>query len=267
MQPEPAPHDSKQQHGFERERDRRRGRGTMVAEARHQRDAQRAAPHGSGVRRDHGKIYSKLTLNSYARSPPIRVNFSAAPSAFASGGKPSSSNSKRLTPGGPLSSNFGIGSAQSGVGPSTNRLTSFPSGAVASTSTFEFPSRLTSRIVSGLGSPTLAGFGTVSSAADSAPSSVLATLAKVSSLLASTGIQSFSQTAYWISARSVTGLSLLLATMRSGSTTCCLYPSEWPPAPSSNFIGAGHKTVTASTLSDLEKSKRGGTPESPAVRQ
>ena len=32
-------------------------------------------------------------------------------------------------------------------------------------------------------------------------------------------------------------------------------------------IGAGHKTVTASTLSDFEKSKRGGTPESPGVRQ
>src|SRR6202007_846928 len=28
-----------------------------------------------------------------------------------------------------------------------------------------------------------------------------------------------------------------------------------------------HNTVTASTLSDLEKSKRGGTPESPGVRQ
>src|SRR4029077_20042692 len=108
---------------------------------------------------------------------------------------PSSSNSKRLTPGGPRSSNFGIGSAQSGVGPSTNRLTSFPSGAVTSTSTLVFPSRLTSRMVSGLGSPTLAGFGTVLSASDKLASSVLATLAKASSALASTGMQSFSQTA------------------------------------------------------------------------
>src|SRR6516225_6227326 len=40
-----------------------------------------------------------------------------------------------------------------------------------------------------------------------------------------------------------------------------------PPAPSSNFCGAGHITVTASTLSDLEKSNRGGTPESPGMRQ
>ena len=32
-------------------------------------------------------------------------------------------------------------------------------------------------------------------------------------------------------------------------------------------LGAGHITVTASTLSDLEKSNRGGTPESPGVRQ
>jgi hypothetical protein len=62
-------------------------------------------------------------------------------------------------------------------------------------------------------------------------------------------------------------LSAFLATIRSGSTTCCLYPSAVPPAPSSNFFGAGHSTVTASTLSDLEKSKRGGTPESPGVRQ
>ena len=50
-------------------------------------------------------------------------------------------------------------------------------------------------MVSGLGSPTLAGFGTVSSAANSALSSVLATLVKASSALASTGMQSFSQTA------------------------------------------------------------------------
>ena len=34
-----------------------------------------------------------------------------------------------------------------------------------------------------------------------------------------------------------------------------------------NFIGAGHRIVTASTLSDFEKSKRGGTPESPGLRQ
>ena len=45
------------------------------------------------------------------------------------------------------------------------------------------------------------------------------------------------------------------------------YPSDMPPAPSSNFSGAGHNTVTASTLSDFEKSNRGGTPESPGVRQ
>src|SRR5712672_3341872 len=150
---------------------------------------------GTGVRRDHGKTYSRLTLNSYARSPPTRVNFSAAPSGFAPGGRPSSSNSKRLTPGGLCSSNVGTGSAQSGVGPSTNRLTSLASGAATSTRTDDLPSRLTSRIVSGLGSPILAGFGTVSRAANSALSSVLATLAKASSATASTGMQSFSQTA------------------------------------------------------------------------
>jgi hypothetical protein len=42
---------------------------------------------------------------------------------------------------------------------------------------------------------------------------------------------------------------------------------EWPPAPSSNLSGAGQRTVTASMLSDLEKSNRGGTPESPGLRQ
>src|SRR5204863_353913 len=81
---------------------------------------------------------------------------------------------------------FGIGSAQSGVGPSTYRLTSFVSGALTSTSTFLSPSRLTSRIVIGVASPIFAGFGTVSSAAARLPSSVLATLEKVSSLLAAT---------------------------------------------------------------------------------
>jgi hypothetical protein len=50
-------------------------------------------------------------------------------------------------------------------------------------------------MVSGLGSPIVAGFGTVSRAANSALSSVLATLVKASSALASTGMQSFSQTA------------------------------------------------------------------------
>ena len=35
----------------------------------------------------------------------------------------------------------------------------------------------------------------------------------------------------------------------------------------SNFSGAGHITVTASMFSDFEKSNRGGTPESPGVRQ
>jgi len=56
--------------------------------------------------------------------------------------------------------------------------------------------------------------------------------------------------------------------MRSGNTTCCLYPSEKPPAPSSNFIGAGHKTITASTIVRTWRSRsRGGTPESPGVRQ
>src|ERR1700722_6806730 len=134
-------------------------------------------------------------LNSKERSPPTSVNFSAAPSGLVPGGRPSSSKENRLTPGGLCSTGVGIGSAQSGVGPSTNKLTSLASGVATSTRTVDLPSRLTSRMVSGLGSPTLAGFGPVSSAADSALSSVLATLVKASSGLASTGMQSFSQTA------------------------------------------------------------------------
>src|ERR1700722_2831888 len=134
-------------------------------------------------------------LNSKERSPPTSVNFSAAPAGLAPGGRPSSSKAKRLTPGGLCSSKFGIGSPQSGVGPSTNRPTSLLSGATTSTSTVDLPSRLTSRMVSGFGSPILAGLGTLSSAANSALSSVLATLAKASSALASTGMQIFSQTA------------------------------------------------------------------------
>src|SRR5437899_2977891 len=66
---------------------------------------------------------TKLTLNSYARSPPTSVSLSAAPSGLTPGGRPSSSNAKRFTPGGPCSTSFGTGNAQSGVGPSTNRLT------------------------------------------------------------------------------------------------------------------------------------------------
>src|ERR1700733_3117958 len=139
--------------------------------------------------------HSRLILNSYERSPPTSVSLSAAPSGLAPGGRPSSWKLKRLTPGGLCSTGSGTGSAQSGVGPSTNRLTCSASGAVTSTSTADFPSRLTSRMVSGLGSPTLAGLGTVSRAANNALSSVLATLVKGSSALASTGIQSFSQTA------------------------------------------------------------------------
>ena len=69
------------------------------------------------------------------------------------GGRPSRSNAKRFTPGGPCSINFGTGSAQSGVGPSTNTLTSPLPGATTSTSTPFLPSRFTSRMVSGLGSP------------------------------------------------------------------------------------------------------------------
>src|SRR5271163_566217 len=108
---------------------------------------------------------------------------------------PSSSKAKRLTPGGPCSRSFGTGSAQSGVGPSTNKLIVLASGEITSTRTVDLPLRLTSRMVSGLGSPTDDGFGTVSSAANRTLSSVLATLENVSSVLASTGMQIFSQTA------------------------------------------------------------------------
>src|ERR1700692_1721735 len=139
--------------------------------------------------------HSRLILNSKERSPPTSVILRAAPSGLVPGGMPSSSKAKRLTPGGLCSSNFGTGSAQSGVGPSTNRLTVRASGESTSTSTVDLPSRLTLRMVSGLGSPTLAGLGTVSSAANSALSSVLATLVKVSSAFASTGMQIFSHTA------------------------------------------------------------------------
>src|ERR1700686_3475075 len=137
----------------------------------------------------------KLILNSYDRSPPTSVNLSAAPSGLAPGGRPSSSKAKRLTPGGLCSSRAGTGSAQSDVGPSTNRLTSLASGVTTSTQTVDLPSRLTSRMVSGLGSPILAGFGTVSRAANSALSSVLATLVNASSTSASTGMHNLSHTA------------------------------------------------------------------------
>src|ERR1700738_5733110 len=150
---------------------------------------------GPGLCRDDIEDQSRLILNSYDRSPLTSVSLSAAPSGLTPGGTPSSSKAKRLTPGGLCSSNFGTGSPQSGVGPSTNRLTSLASGLTTSTSTVDLPSRLTSRMVSGLGSPTLAGFGTVSSAANRALSSVLATLLMASSALASTGMQSFSHTA------------------------------------------------------------------------
>src|ERR1700739_3570615 len=112
-------------------------------------------------------------LNSYARSPTTSVSFRAAPSGSAPGGTPSSSKTKRFTPGGLFSSSFGTGKPQSGVGPSTNRLTGRASGVTTSTSTCDLPSRLTSRIVSGFGSLTLAGLGIVSGAAEQAPSSVL----------------------------------------------------------------------------------------------
>src|SRR5260370_525951 len=128
-------------------------------------------------------------------APPTRGHLSGATSGFVPGGRASSSKAKRLTPGGLCSSSVGTGSAQSGVGPSTNRLTSLVSGTATSTSTLDCPSRLTSRMVNGLGSPTLAGLGTVSRAANSALSSVLATLVMASSAPASTGMQSFSQTA------------------------------------------------------------------------
>src|SRR5262249_2064188 len=139
----------------------------------------RAVVMGSGFRRNDSQF--KFTLNSYARSPPTSVSFSEAPSGVAPGGRPSSSKMKRFTPGGPCSSSFGIGSAQSGVGPSTNRLTSLESGALTSTSTLLSPSRLISRIVIGAGSPIFTGFGTASSAAARLPSSVLAPLPKGSS--------------------------------------------------------------------------------------
>src|SRR5262249_15551393 len=127
--------------------------------------------------------HSKLMLYSYERSGPTSVSFKAAPSALMPGGTPSRGNEKRFTPGGLCSASFGTGRPQSGVGPSTKRSTRRSSGVTTSTTTRDLPSRLTSRIVSGFGSPMLAGFGTVSRAANSALSSVLATLLKASSAL------------------------------------------------------------------------------------
>jgi len=155
--------------------------------------------------------------------PPTSVSFSAAPSALTLAGRPSSLNENRFTPRGARSCRVGIGSAQSGVGPSTNRLTSSLGLSVAtSTVTVDSPSRLTLRIVRGFGSPIRAGFGTISSAAASVLSSALATLAKASSMLASAGMHSFAHTAKLTVARSVIGLSALVAAIRSGSTTCSL---------------------------------------------
>src|ERR1700753_2541611 len=147
----------------------------------------------------------RLTLNSYDRSAPTRVSFSAAPSGLTPGGTPSSLNEKRFTPGGLCSTGVGTGRPQSGVGPSTNKFTLRVSGVTTSTITPDLPSRLTSRMVSGLGSPTLAGFGTVSSAGDSALSSVLATPLEGGAPLACTGMQIFSHTAYSTAARRVNG--------------------------------------------------------------
>ena len=70
-----------------------------------------------------------------------------------------------------------------------------------------------------------------------------------------------------MSARSVTGLSAFFGDNPQRQHDLVVIAQDWPPAPSSNFVGAGHSTVTASILSDFEKSKRGGTPESPGVRQ
>src|SRR5260370_33084467 len=150
---------------------------------------------GPSLCRDDFEDQSRLILNSYDRSPLTSVSLSAAPSGLTPGGTPSSSKAKRLTPGGLCPSNFGTGNPQSGVGPSTNKLTGLASGETTSTRTVDLPSRLTSRMVRGLGSPTLSGFGAVSSAASSALSSGLAVLVKGSSMLASTGMQIFSQTA------------------------------------------------------------------------
>ena len=85
--------------------------------------------------RDDAGLTIQIRVELVGRLGPTSVNFSAAPSGLAPGGSPSRSNAKRFTPGGLGSTGSGTGSAQSGVGPSTNRLTSLPSGETTSTST------------------------------------------------------------------------------------------------------------------------------------
>ena len=70
-----------------------------------------------------------------ASSWETAVKVSIAPMACASGGSPSRSNVNcRVSPSPPV--DFGCGSAQSGVGPSTNRSTGAPAGPATSTTTW-----------------------------------------------------------------------------------------------------------------------------------
>ncbi len=81
------------------------------------------------------------------------------------------------------------------------------------------PTRLKVRTASGVASEVPTGFGTLLSAVATRLSSALAVLVKDNSASASTGRQSFSQTAYWTEARSCTGSFGFFGTMRSGKMT------------------------------------------------
>src|SRR5262249_52047785 len=74
------------------------------------------------------------------------------PSYVTPGGAPSSAKAKRCSPAGVPSIAFGTGSAQSGVGPSANRVMRAPAGAATSTMTRRPPapsSRRTDLMASG----------------------------------------------------------------------------------------------------------------------
>src|SRR5437867_725637 len=74
-------------------------------------------------------------MTSIAILPATAVSATGMPSYVTPGGAPSSAKAKRCKPAGAPSTAFGTGSAQSGVGPSANRVTRAPAGAATSTMT------------------------------------------------------------------------------------------------------------------------------------
>src|SRR3982074_2618046 len=76
--------------------------------------------------------YSRLILKADPRTKPSGDNLSAAPAGSAPGGRPSSSNEKRLTPGGLFAGVLSAATSPSRGGPSVGRLISLVSGVTTS---------------------------------------------------------------------------------------------------------------------------------------